>query len=69
MENPAIQALRDALAISPDNIPLRRHLVYRAYGKAAGGGILMYGPPGCGKNHPAPATAGEVTARSPVGCP
>jgi ATP-dependent 26S proteasome regulatory subunit len=40
--------------------PLMHPELYAAFGKQAGGGILLYGPPGCGKTHLARATAGEI---------
>ncbi|MEM7261240.1 MAG: AAA family ATPase [Planctomycetota bacterium] len=42
--------------------PLENPELYQAFQRTAGGGILLYGPPGCGKTHIARATAGEVNA-------
>ncbi len=40
--------------------PLKNPDLFAAYGKKAGGGVLLYGPPGCGKTLMAQATAGEI---------
>lgn len=44
-------------------LPFQKPSLFQKFKKKAGGGVLLYGPPGCGKTLLARATAGECNAR------
>lgn len=70
MEKPALgfsdvggmQRVKDEISLKIIQ-PMKNPELFKAFGKKAGGGILMYGPPGCGKTFIAKATAGEINAK------
>lgn len=43
-------------------LPLKQPELFKAYGKEAGGSLLLFGPPGCGKTFLARAVVSEIEA-------
>ena len=43
--------------------PLRNPEIYKSFGREIRGGLVLFGPPGCGKTFLARALAGEIAAR------
>ncbi|UBU12739.1 ATP-binding protein [Nonomuraea gerenzanensis] len=56
-----MDAVKEALRIKL-LLPMQQPEMFAAFGKRAGGGVLLYGPPGAGKTHLARAAAGELGA-------
>lgn len=57
-----MQKVKEEIAIKIIQ-PMQNPDLYKAFGKKSGGGILLFGPPGCGKTFIAKATAGEIDAK------
>ncbi|MFB4271154.1 AAA family ATPase [Nonomuraea sp. GTA35] len=56
-----METVKEALRIKL-LLPMQQPEMFAAFGKRAGGGVLLYGPPGAGKTHLARAAAGELGA-------
>lgn len=56
-----MEAVKEALRVKL-LLPVQQPELFAAFGKRAGGGVLLYGPPGAGKTHLARAAAGELGA-------